>query len=105
MPGQMFHGVRMTGQEHSEHLVAKELLDGLDLLEVRNPEHVRAVESSVGEQATESLHRDDRSGLEPCSRQDLLTGSLSWSGQPGMLMVRRRAFPVAPGMANPLPGG
>ncbi|MFO7903323.1 MAG: hypothetical protein R6U98_11735 [Pirellulaceae bacterium] len=69
-------------QEHPENLVAKDLLDWFDLREGRNPKHVLAVESTVGkqgvtmgvelEQATESLHRDDRTGLGIGIRQDLL---------------------------------
>jgi hypothetical protein len=35
-------------QEHPEHLVAKDLFDGLDLRSGRNSEHVLAVESTVG---------------------------------------------------------
>jgi hypothetical protein len=71
--------------------MAKELLDGLDLRSGRNSEHVLAVEPSVGEQdvtmgveleqAAESLDRNDRTGLELFTRQDLLKVLLE--GLPG----------------------
>ncbi len=69
-------------QEHPEHLMAKDLFDGLDLRSGRDPEHVLAVESTVGkqnvavgvelQQPPEGLHCDDRAGLEICTGQDLL---------------------------------
>jgi hypothetical protein len=78
-------------QEHPGHLMTKELLDGLDLRSGRNSEHVLAVEPSVGEQdvtmgveleqAAESLDRNDRTGLELFTRQDLLKVLLE--GLPG----------------------
>ncbi len=81
----------MTGQEQPKHLVAKELLDGLDLRPGRNAEHVPAVESTVGEQdvkmrveleqSPEGLHGDDRAGLAICIRQGLLKELLE--GLPG----------------------
>jgi hypothetical protein len=68
-------------QEHPEHLMAKDLFDGLDLRSGRNPEHVLAAESPVGkkdvavgvelEQFPEGLHRYERTGLEICTRQGL----------------------------------
>lgn len=78
-------------QEHPEHLVAEEFLDGLDLRPGRDPEHVPVVKSSVGEQnvavgieleqSPEGLHRYDRTGLEICTRQGLLKVLLE--GLPG----------------------
>ncbi len=40
----------LPAHEQPEHLVAEELLDGLDLRPGRDPEHVPAVESSVCKQ-------------------------------------------------------
>lgn len=37
-------------QEYPEHLVAEEFFDGLELRPGRDPEHVLAVESSIGKQ-------------------------------------------------------
>ncbi len=71
--------------------MAKDVLDVLDLRTGCNPEHVLAVETTVGEQdvavgfeleqAPEGLHRDDRTGLGICSRQGLLKALLE--GIPG----------------------
>ncbi len=93
-------------EEKPKHLAAKELLDGLDLRPGCNPEHVPYVESSafeqdvtVGvelEQAPKSLHRDERAGLELCTRQDSLKVLLEGlSGAPAefakeLSVVRRR---------------
>jgi hypothetical protein len=108
-------------QEHPGHLMTKELLDGLDLRSGRNSEHVLAVEPSVGEQdvtmgveleqAAESLDRNDRTGLELFTRQDLLKVLLE--GLPGasaelakeLSVIKKRTGEEFSGCSRPSGGG